>query len=457
VAPSTSAGGSSPAASVSTGTSDSVSSSADANSSSIAASSSVGYDATTSEASGETTGTTNAYNPDFVEFYGADCDVPEPSDVNNSKLPDPFLGPDGMRIANKADWKCQRAYLKAAVEKYIHGTKPGTPEKVTGSVTASGVTVQVEHGGVMVMFTAAISGIPAGADGPVPLMISLGPIGGVGSEGDTDFGKTIRDEGVAVMNYGHNAISSESDRSGIFHTVYGNTNASAQVGWAWGVSRIIDVLVAEKEAGRNDIIDPTAVGVTGCSRNGKGAFTIGAFDERIALGLPQESGTAGVSALRIVATGQPVGPNGKAPESISAAKSAGSGWLGPDFDQTYSRALDTMPVDMNSLVAMYVPRGLLVLDNSRIGELGSVAQHAATYAGRQVAEAMGVGGNIAYHGGNPSDPHGHCSFYQTQVPAVQAAIRAHLTRTAEPDGKIEPQPVGTADLDEWIDWETPTF
>lgn len=399
----------------------------------------------------------DGYNPDFVEFYGQDCEVPEPTDVNEAKLPDPFLGPDDQRISKKADWKCQRAYLKKAVEKYIHGTKPDTPDVVTGTVTASGVTVHVEHGGQSVDFTASLSGIPEGADGPVPLMISLGPIGGRGGEGDTDFGKTIRDEGVAIMNYGHNAISSETNRSGTFQTLYGSNNASAQVGWAWGVSRILDVLVSEKAAGRNEIIDPTAVGVTGCSRNGKGAFTIGAFDERIALGVPQESGTGGVSALRIISTGQPTGPNGKGPESISAAKGAGPAWFGPDFDQTYSKALNSMPVDMHALVAMYVPRGLLVLDNSRIGELGSVAQHAATYAGRQVAEAFGVGPNIAYHGGNPSDPHGHCSFYQTQVPALQAAIRAHLTRTEPAAGKIEPQPVGTADLEEWIEWETPTL
>ena len=73
-----------------------------------------------------------------------------------------------------------------------------------------------------------------------------------------------------------------------------------------------------------------------------------------------------------------------------------------------------MPVDMHSLVAMYAPRGLLVLDNSRIGELGSTAQHAASAAGARVYEALGVEKNIEYHGGNPSDPHNHCMFYASQ-------------------------------------------
>jgi len=53
--------------------------------------------------------------------------------------------------------------------------------------------------------------------------------------------------------------------------------------WAWGVSRIIDALEVTPAAR----INPTKVGVTGCSRNGKGALVAGAFDTRIALTIPQ--------------------------------------------------------------------------------------------------------------------------------------------------------------------------
>jgi hypothetical protein len=106
---------------------------------------------------------------------------------------------------------------------------------------------------------------------------------------------------------------------------------------------------------------------------------------------------------------------------------------------------------------MYAPRGLLVLDNSRIGELGSSAQHAASAAGALVYKALGVEKNIAYHGGRAMDPHNHCSFYAEQAEPLRNAIRAHLTRKAEANGKIEPQPAGTADLTKWIDWEAPTL
>src|SRR5262249_12901532 len=152
------------------------------------------------------------------------------------------------------------------------------------------------------------------------------------------------------------------------------------------------------------------IGVTGCSRDGKGAFTVGAFDERIALGIPQESGTAGVSAMRIVNT-NPGGPNGKPAQSLSNAVSTEVGWFGSTFESTYITKVDTIPGDTHSLAAMHLPRGLLVLDNSRIGELCATCQHAATDAAQVLAKSMGIGANVGYNGGNPGDPQNHCTFY----------------------------------------------
>jgi len=285
--------------------------------------------------------------------------------------------------------------------------------------------------------------------GPVPAIIGLG--------GGSLPASLVKDEGVAIINYDNYAISDENSKAGVFTTLYGSTYAatSSQVAWAWGVSRILDVLIDEQKAGRNNIIDPTGIGVTGCSRLGKGAFTIGAFDERIALGIPQESGTGGVSALRIVATA-PTGPNGKAAESISGAASV-KGWFGTAFS-SYMTKLNTIPGDMHSLAALYAPRGLLILDNSRIGELCSNCAYATAMSTAKVYEALGLAKNIAYNGGNPSDPHNHCSFYTaTQGEPLKRAIRAHLTKKAAPDGRMEPQTVTNVDLAKWIPWSAPTL
>ena len=68
------------------------------------------------------------------------------------------------------------------------------------------------------------------------------------------------------------------------------------IAWAWGVSRIIDVMETSDTTG---LFNRTAISVTGCSRNGKGALVVGAFDERIALAIPQESGSGGAASWRI--------------------------------------------------------------------------------------------------------------------------------------------------------------
>jgi len=386
------------------------------------------------------------YNPNFKEFYGDDCTVATPANVSVSTLNDLFQNLDGSRMSKKSDWKCRRAELKKIVETYIHGAKPAKPPTVTGTVSSTQIRVHVADGTKMIDFMVSVS-LPTGTSGAVPAIIGLG-----GSSLDAAI---VRGEGVATMNFDHQMMASESSRSGLFTTIVGTTGASAQVGWAWGVSRIIDVLVDEKAAGRNNIIDPTAIGVTGCSRNGKGAFTVGAFDERIALGIPQESGTGGVSAFRVVNTA-PVGPNGMPAQSLTSAWTEAQGWFGTVFGN-YRSNVNVIPGDTHSLVAMYAPRGLLVLDNSRIGELGSTAQHAASAAGGRVYEALGVGKNIEYHGGNTTDPHNHCMFYTSQADPLRRAIRAHLTRKAAPDGRIAPAAVATADLTKWIPWTAPAL
>jgi hypothetical protein len=390
----------------------------------------------------------NVYNPDFKEFYGDDCTVPDPKDVSVSTLNDLFLGADGStRMSKKSDWRCQRAFLKKVMEKYVHGEKPPKPEKVTGSVSASAIKVHVENKGKSIDFSVPVT-MPGSSSGPVPIIIGMG-----GSSLDASI---VKGEGVASGTFDHQGMASETSRSGLFTTIYGSNGISAQIGWAWGISRVIDVLVDEKAAGRNNIIDPAAVGVTGCSRNGKAAFNVGAWDERIALGIPQESGTGGVSAFRIVNT-NPQGPNGKGAQTLDSAWSEAQGWFGSVFS-SYKGKVNSIPGDTHSIAAMYAPRGLLVLDNSRIGELCASCQHGASAAAAKVYEALGVGKNIEYSGGNPSDPHNHCTFYSaTQGEPLKRAIRAFLTKKADPDGRIAPQPAGTADLTKWIPWSAPAL
>ncbi len=64
--------------------------------------------------------------------------------------------------------------------------------------------------------------------------------------------------------------------------------------WAWGVSRVIDGLTLVT----NLPVDLNHICVTGCSYAGKLALFSGAFDERVALTIAQESGGGGANSWR---------------------------------------------------------------------------------------------------------------------------------------------------------------
>ncbi|RAL63031.1 hypothetical protein DID88_004116 [Monilinia fructigena] len=106
--------------------------------------------------------------------------------------------------------------------------------------------------------------------------------------------------GVAMITYNNDQIAAQNDQSsrgqGLFYILYGSTHsAGALIAWAWGVDRILDALTQTPSAR----ISPSSIGVTGCSRNGKGALVAGAFVPRIALTIPQESGSGGDASWRI--------------------------------------------------------------------------------------------------------------------------------------------------------------
>lgn len=383
------------------------------------------------------------YNKDFKEFVGEDCELPEPMALSpaDHHLPDPFRMADGSRLSKVSDWACQRAWLKKSVEAFVLGAKPGTPDTVTGSVSAMGVDVHVEHGGNSTDFSIPIS-LPSGTSGPVPAMFK--------AEGTGVPDMFIKNEGVATMSYNH------STAEGAYNQIYGGSGVSIQIKWAWAVSRAIDVMVSERDAGRNDIIDPTALGTTGCSYAGKSAFTVGAFDERIALGIPMESGTGGLGSYRVVGD-MDLGPNGgENPEQVNEA--CDKNWL---IGAVCSGNVDAVPADAHFLVAMYAPRGFTTIDNNRIGHLGPVAQYTADAAGAEVFKALGVEKHIGYHGGNDDDPHNHCTFYPSQEETARNAIRAFLTKSEAPANFMEPklknaqdQPVNY-NLADYITWDTP--
>jgi hypothetical protein len=375
-----------------------------------------------------------------VEDDGADCPVPALPDAGalptNAKLPDPFKRIDGSRITSTGDWRCRREEIKKLSEKFVYGEKPGKPQSVTGTVSRTAITVNVSDQGRSSSFSASVD-LPSGT-GPVPAVVVLGGFGA-----DT---ASIKAAGAAVINYDPYAVGKEgtprSNKQGAFYSIYGASSATGLLmAWAWGVSRIIDVI----EQSGGSILRADATGVTGCSRFGKGAFVIGAFDQRIALTMPIESGSAGVPIFR--------GIPGEGAQSLSSAYGE-QPWLGDAFG-SFTGSPARLPVDTHEMVAMVAPRGLFIMDNPHIVNLGPKSGSVAALGGAEVYRALGAGDNITYW--SDIQDGNHCANRPEWRTPLQQNIQKFLSRTGNSAGAIRISSKAAGRLADWSDWTTPVL
>jgi len=375
----------------------------------------------------------------FVENSGQDCQIPALPAANNlpnsAQLPNPFVGLDGQAVTTREQWRCRRQEILRLAERFILGEKALPPESVSGAVSTTNITVNVSNQGQSGQFSAAIN-YPANVTGPVPAVIGFG---------GSNFQDTILEEGVAYINFSsNNQVGSEMNNTGIFYNLNpGQARAGALVAWAWGVSRMIDVI----EQSGSTLINPQAIGVHGCSRSGKGALIAGAFDERVALTIPFESGTMGAPIFRGLAA--------ENAESPQAAYGAGR-WAGQDF-MPFFQSVNTLPIDSHEILGLVAPRGLMVIGNPHIPNLGPRAEHVSVVAAAEIYEALGAQQNISYT--SNAQEGAHCAFRQEYVAPLQQSIRKFLKGDANATtGAIDPRPQnGLGNPGAVINWQTPTL
>ena len=379
------------------------------------------------------------------EDDGVDCPVANLPDASSlqaiAKLPDPFTNLDGTRLSAKADWRCRREQIRKLAEKFAYGTKPPTPQTVTGSVSSTSITIKVTDNGKSTTFSMPVK-LPTGGTAPYPAIVVYGGA----SFGAPLDSTVINSEGVALINYDPYAVGKEgtgrANKQGAFYDIAGsNSTTGLLVAWGWGVSRIIDV-VAQSDG---KVLKADAIAVTGCSRFGKGAFIAGAFDQRIPLTMPIESGTAGVPIWRNV--------NAEGGQTLSSAYGE-QPWFGDAFSP-FTSAPTKAPLDTHETVAMIAPRGLFIMDNPHIANLGPKSAHIAALAGAEVYKALGAGDNITYYSDVQNGS--HCSMRPEWSTPLKNNIEKFLKKTGNAPGVIKASPSASGNLADWRDWTTPTL
>ncbi|KAL2175920.1 uncharacterized protein P884DRAFT_261883, partial [Thermothelomyces heterothallicus CBS 202.75] len=361
--------------------------------------------------------------------------------VSNA-LNDPFTFHGGGKVSTKADWTCRQAEISKLLQKYELGTLPPKPSSVTASFSGSTLSITVSENGKTISFSVTINNRPSGS-GPHPAIINFGQFGGLPIP-----------SGVATIMFNNDEIAQQQGQSsrgqGKFYDLYGSGHsAGALTAWAWGVSRIIDALELTK-AQTN--IDPTRIGVTGCSRNGKGAMVAGALEPRIALTLPEESGAGGSGCWRIAAYQKSQGQNVQDSTQIVQENV----WFSPNFNN-YVNNVNALPFDHHLLAGLIAPRPVYIMENSDMEWLGKLSTYGCMGIARKQWEALGALDRFGYSqvGGNS-----HCSFPSSQQGSeLNAFIGKFLLNNPNAGNTniFRSTENPNFNIDSWSPWNVPTL
>ncbi len=307
-------------------------------------------------------------------------------------LPDPLVNPNGERLTNPHDWPEQRAYLKEILAHYEYGHAPAPPNQIkfqriredqlalNGQATKK--EIRIHYGPDETPPLDLLVYTPNDRTGPVPIILGLNFRGNHATTADPEVtlatGWIPEDEGVvdhratpasrgtlarrwpyeeviargyAVATVYHGDMDPDKNDSsgGIQSHLTGKLSEDSKPhqwaslrAWAYGLSRAADYLVQDPD------IDPARIAVMGHSRNGKTALVAGAFDERFALIISNQSGCGG-AALSRPARG----------ETVTRINTSFPHWFNGAFKHFNDREA-FLPFDQHTLIAACAPRPVLI-------------------------------------------------------------------------------------------------
>jgi hypothetical protein len=291
-------------------------------------------------------------------------------------LPDPLVLKNGQRVTSaKMWWNRRRKEIVEDFDREIYGRVPTRVPKVNWEV----ISTSRESDGDIPIVTKKLAGhvdnssyplisvtiqltltTPADAKRPVPVMLEFGfaggprgprPPGGAGSGPTWQHQLLEKGWGYAILI----PTSIQADNgAGLTSGIIGLCNKGqprklddwgALRAWAWGASRALDYLEADKS------VDARQVGIEGLSRYGKATVVAMAYDQRFAIAFVGSSGEGGVKLHRR--------NFGELVENV-----AGTGeyhWMAGNFLK-YAGPLtwNDLPVDAHELVALCAPRPVFI-------------------------------------------------------------------------------------------------
>jgi hypothetical protein len=324
------------------------------------------------------------------------ADFPPPDKLPSVvEFPDVLTMRDGTKVTTKKDWEDKRRpELKELFQTHMYGKFPARPEKVSAKVLfedpkalgGKGTLREVEltfgppewpkiyllvavpngkapaacfvgpnFGGNHLLTTHEKVRIPTAwvPDRYPGVVKNKATAEGRGKQSDTWPLQQAVEAGYAVATFYCGDIQPDRPnvREGMRATlpvVKGDPipdETATIMWWAWGVHRAVDFLLTDTS------IDGKRLAVVGHSRLGKTALLAGAFDERIAVVIPHQSGCGGAGPSR--------SKNDKA-ETVKRITTSFPHWFCGHFSAFGGDAVTKLPFDQHCLVAICAPRPVLL-------------------------------------------------------------------------------------------------
>jgi hypothetical protein len=391
----------------------------------------------------------------YKNLRWADTKYPDPLDLPRlNTLPNPYKFFNSDReVATFADWEERKAEILDLAQFYEYGYKPqeGTVEivditpagasyKVTYNVTANGQTIETYFN----------LSLPATAQtGGAAIIIgdeSFTASGIAGVSAPTEWTTDDRSDAVAWGNrnaYGFDFNTLAMREMGLFYKLFpyerNSTNeVSAEMAYAYGVSRVIDALELIADDSRLPVaLDASKIAVRGFSINGKYAFVAAVFDERVGLCIPGASGASGLSPWRYTYVGHEYDWTGTPfynTEVSAKAVATGTEFMGNSVRHNRVRETELfrrfmnpghmyeqeagafgygtrLPYDQNDLLATLAPRAVILENTVNDYNDGSEADALSMEIAKSVYRALGYDADelLRFNYGKYAtfgDPHG---------------------------------------------------
>jgi hypothetical protein len=315
-------------------------------------------------------------------------------DVNDlpvqTKMPDVMTMNDGTKVTTLAQWRDRREEMKAILEYYELGHAPPPPRNVIGKdiraedLSDGKVKYRLVHlkfgprsklGMDIAIFTPA-------SGGPFPTIInpSFFMTPGVNFTNSPEARaaatamanrpahlfttpvdpaqaalgfSNVLSRGYAIVTYRYTQCGEDNPnfRTNSFYPAYSGYDWGELMGWAWGLSRVVDYVETQSFADKKKII------ALGHSRLGKLVMVATAFDQRISLGAPAGSSGAGTGAYRFC------GPGRGGKEGIEDMTRKFPYYFVPRLKQ-FTGQMDKLPFDAYWYVALTAPRPWISLEGT---------------------------------------------------------------------------------------------